>query len=225
MVNQQLLEYVRAQRTAGLSKEAIIKAAAPGGWTPEDLQEVFDTLDGVKKPPVAPLQPPPAPHTPAPAAAPVPEPMQPRVITPPPQPAGKPPMTSPAVQPMQRPVVSPAEVTTAPVARRSLKGLYITLGIVVGILVLAAGGYFFVWPFVQQSLSAIRQTQAELEPPASPIEPTPVTPEAPDASAQGTASTTPDDTSASTTASSTDMTGDTSATDATSSSTSSTSVE
>lgn len=61
MVNPQLLQYVRAQRTAGVSKEDIIKALAGGGWSAQDAQEAFAAVE-TPQPPVAPRPvPPPAP--------------------------------------------------------------------------------------------------------------------------------------------------------------------
>jgi len=44
MINPQLLNYVRAQRAAGVSKEEIIKALAGGGWSALDAQEAFAAL-------------------------------------------------------------------------------------------------------------------------------------------------------------------------------------
>lgn len=132
MINQQLLDYVRAQRSAGLSKEAITQALAAGGWTQTDVTEAFMALDGVKTPP--------PPPPPSPTAAPMP----PRVIVPPP--------TTPPIQtgsiggaamPTMAPVSQPrpsfasAEFSTAPVRRRSSLSFYILLLI---LIVLVGGG-------------------------------------------------------------------------------------
>ncbi len=51
MINQQLLDYVRSQRSAGLPKEAIIQALGAGGWTAADVNEAWMAIDGVKTPP------------------------------------------------------------------------------------------------------------------------------------------------------------------------------
>ena len=62
MINPQLLQYVRAQRASGVSKEDISKALSSGGWSAADAAEAFQAIEGVS---VAPPQPkpisPPAP--------------------------------------------------------------------------------------------------------------------------------------------------------------------
>src|SRR5437868_4076607 len=102
MINQQLLDYVRAQRTSGLSKEAITQALAAGGWTPNDVNEAFMAIEGVRTPPAAP---PIGQSSSAGAPQPI-QPVQPRTIIPP-----------PGAQPQQaaRPIVSASEFSTAPV--------------------------------------------------------------------------------------------------------------
>ena len=175
MVNQQLLEYVRAQRTAGLSKEAIIKAAAAGGWTSADLEEIFAALDGTAKP-AAPVPPPPPPPPP-PAAQP-----QSRVITPPPQPAvptqagpvGQSMPQTPPPQPMAvqytplgatpRPMAAPGEIMT--VKKRRIWP-YVLSGVLVLLVALALAIEFYIWPTVSELFAP---TPAELNtPPLQPI--------------------------------------------------------
>jgi hypothetical protein len=126
MINQQLLDYVRAQRSAGLSKEAILQALAAGGWTQNDVTEAFMALDGVKTPPSPP--PPPPPQTAAP--------LQPRVIIPP---SGA---AAPAEQP--RPSLAPAEFSTAPVRRRSSFSFYLLL--LVLLVFIGAGAAVYLKP-------------------------------------------------------------------------------
>ncbi|HVZ76093.1 MAG TPA: hypothetical protein VG934_02355 [Candidatus Paceibacterota bacterium] len=163
MINPQLLEYVRAQRAAGLSKEVITQALAAGGWTPGDVTEAFMAIDGVQKPPTPP---PPAPAPVAPA---------PRAVTPPPmgmpmqqpiQPMGQP-MSQP-MQPMnaapigqgmnpmmnrpmsapmmgQRPASMPAmsEITTVPGVKRRGGWIKWVIILVILLLILAGGAYAF----------------------------------------------------------------------------------
>ncbi len=76
MINPQLLNYVRAQRAAGVQREEIIKALAGGGWSAQDAQEAFAAIEGVQVPPVTPKPvPPPAPVTPVSTPAPQPRPV------------------------------------------------------------------------------------------------------------------------------------------------------
>ncbi|HVU80359.1 MAG TPA: hypothetical protein VHD37_03285 [Candidatus Paceibacterota bacterium] len=162
MINPQLLDYVRAQRASGLSKEAITQALAQGGWTAQDVSEAFMAIDGVQTPPPPPPAAPAAPAAPTmQAAAPVtaasvstsPAPAGPRVITPPPGAAqpGVPPlqplgsqfgnMTTTPVQP--RPVMAASEMSTARVAQK--KGHGLMWAIVLIVLLLIAGGAAFAY--------------------------------------------------------------------------------
>lgn len=59
MINQEILSYIRAQVANGVSREDIIKALATGGWSKQDAQEAFDSIDGKQ-----PATPPPAPKAP-----------------------------------------------------------------------------------------------------------------------------------------------------------------
>lgn len=105
MINPQLLNYVRAQRSAGVPKEEIIRALSGGGWSAQDANEAFAAIEGVQVPPAAP-RPAPPPITPAPQ----PVVQQPIVQQPAPQPHPIQPI-SPRVQPVatvqQRSVYSP----------------------------------------------------------------------------------------------------------------------
>jgi len=79
MINPQLLNYVRAQRQAGVPKEEIIKALSGGGWSAADAQDAFAAIEGVQVPPVSPKPPAPPVITPAPPqpmAQPVSQPLQ-----------------------------------------------------------------------------------------------------------------------------------------------------
>ena len=104
MINPQLLNYVRAQRAAGVSKEEIIKALAGGGWSALDAQEAFAALEGVTVPPAAPRSAPPL--TQAPVQTPAP---QPRPVAQAPKP-----FVQPAVQTAQTSV----RMQSAPVVQR-----------------------------------------------------------------------------------------------------------
>jgi hypothetical protein len=123
MINQQLLEYVRSQKAAGLSKEAITQALAAGGWTAQDVNEAFMAIEGVRTPP----SPPAAPSASMPAQTLPVQPAGPRVIVPPPsaqlprdgvQPSVPPTMPAPA----QRPVLATSEFSTAPAALKKKRG-------------------------------------------------------------------------------------------------------
>ena len=52
MVNQQLLDYIRNQLVAGVSKDNIQKALATQGWTEQDINEAFTKVGGVQPPQV-----------------------------------------------------------------------------------------------------------------------------------------------------------------------------
>ncbi len=100
MINPQLLNYVRAQRAAGVSREDIINALAGGGWSAQDANEAFAAIEGVQVPPAAPKPPPPPAQPIQPVAA--------APITPPATPAA-----APAMAPRPVPVgfnASPAPV-------------------------------------------------------------------------------------------------------------------
>lgn len=127
MINPQLLNYVRAQRQAGVSKEDIIKALAGGGWSAQDAQEAFAALEGVQVPPSAapnpPLQPAQASQSVSPAVR------QPATATSPVQPIE--PRSSIRIQP--QPVVQPRPVYAQAIPRRRffpvfLLSLLCTLG-------------------------------------------------------------------------------------------------
>ncbi|TSC68956.1 MAG: hypothetical protein G01um101456_419 [Parcubacteria group bacterium Gr01-1014_56] len=131
MINQQLLDYVRTQRSSGLSKEAIVSALAAGGWNANDVNEAFMAIEGVRTPP-------PGPATMAPLA--------PRTIVPPIGTAPKPETpgaaviapTSPQVI-VSRPVVAASESTAAPVRKKRSIGSTLAL-IVLILVVLGVGG-------------------------------------------------------------------------------------
>ncbi len=131
MINPQLLEYVRAQRANGLSKEAIIQALSAGGWTAADVNEAMMAIDGVKTPP----PPPPAPEQF--------KPVQPRTIIPPPgavpvvmTPIGA--ATQASQTPASRPVVAASEFSTASV-KKSGRSWFFAILIVIILLVIGGG--------------------------------------------------------------------------------------
>ena len=109
MINPQLLNYVRAQRAAGISKEEIIKALGGGGWSAQDAGEAFAAIEGVQVPPAP--RPAPLPPVAAPTPAPVPQP-RPAPVTAF-QPAAQAAQTSVRVQPapvvQRQPVYSPVK--------------------------------------------------------------------------------------------------------------------
>src|SRR5260370_414752 len=55
MPNQKLLEYVRAERVAGATKEAIVAALVSSGWRPEDITAAWLVARGPALP-AAPVQ-------------------------------------------------------------------------------------------------------------------------------------------------------------------------
>jgi hypothetical protein len=59
MVNPELLNYVRGQLGAGISRDQIKKALATGGWSDQDASDAFNVIDGVRLPPSVPPPPPP----------------------------------------------------------------------------------------------------------------------------------------------------------------------
>jgi hypothetical protein len=144
MINQQLLEYVRAQRAAGLPKEAIIQALAAGGWTTQDVNEAFMAIDGVRTPP-----PPPPPV----------QPVTPRVIVPPPG-AQLPsdgvqrsvPLTTPP--PTPRPVLATSEFSTAPMAMKKARRGAGTWIAAILILVFVCVGLFGLLAYLNPALVA-----------------------------------------------------------------------
>ncbi len=126
MINQPLLDYVRAQRGSGLSREAIVSGLAAGGWSQNDVDEAFMAIEGVRTPPpLAPLNTPATPRTIVP-------PIQ---ITQPPQTSGVPlskaPLTvavvAPTLTPVSRPIAAVSEVRTAPARKKRSIGSIIAL--------------------------------------------------------------------------------------------------
>ena len=147
MINPQLLDYVRAQRATGLSKDAITQALAAGGWSAQDANEAFMAIEGVKTPP------PPPPTSPGPTGA--------RMITPPVVVAGaavNPPiqaqqapmggqssaMTPPVAIIQPRPIMAASELNTAPVRVRHT-GRWILIIVIVLILLAVAGAAAWIY--------------------------------------------------------------------------------
>ena len=155
MINPQLLDYVRAQRAAGLSKDAITQALAAGGWTTQDANEAFMAIEGVKTPP------PPPPASPA-----TPGPVAPRVITPPtavpgvainpPTPAQQAPMggqmsamTPPAAVGQPRPIMAASELNTAPVhVRHTGRWILIIIIVLIVLAIVGAAAWIYLNPSI-----------------------------------------------------------------------------
>lgn len=153
MINPQLLEYVRAQRSAGLSKDAIVQALAQGGWTPQDVNEAFMAIDGVQTPP-------PPPPAPAPVA--------PRVIIPPVQPSVA---AAPAASaPVTRPVLAMSEFSTAHGVVKHSHWLLYTFLLVLLLGCIGLGAFLYMQPdFIRNMLGLGAPTptlESELPPEA-----------------------------------------------------------
>lgn len=168
MANQQLVDYIKSQLAAGVTKPDLQKAITTAGWSDQDSTDAFNVVEG--KAPVAPAAPAtPKPATPVqPAAQPVAQPLQ--------QPV-KP--VTPVQQPMQpigpttqlQPIINPAGPTStiAPnlggpmrastmqmnVSREgpaSRMWLWVTLVVGAFVLVIAAAAFLFM-PQIQEILS------------------------------------------------------------------------
>src|SRR3989344_2722817 len=141
MVNPQLLQYVRAQKAAGVSKEDIVKALSGGGWTAQDAQEAFAAIDA--PPPVlAQKPPPPPPQMPAqtPQMATMSPVMQARTMPAQAAMAQQPMTVRPQVVQTMQPRVSSATYTAQP--RRRSRWPWVLLGLIIFfILGFGAGAY------------------------------------------------------------------------------------
>lgn len=205
MINQDVLTYIRGQIALGVSREAIKKSLATGGWTEGDMQEAFAAIDGVKTPPPPPPPPPRA------------EPPQ-QAIRPPVTSSGvsmqggaplgmqrtsAPPGTPIGMPPQQRPVPSISTISSAPVQKR--KSSSWPLFVLLFILLLVAGGVaaYFLYPDVVREYVPFVGMQDEMTPPPEPpnlFEQTPgeESPVVEDPFATSTATTTPNGTATST---------------------------
>lgn len=119
MINQQLLEYIRAQLKAGARKEDIKKILSTGGWTAQDADEAFMAIEGVTVPPVKPPMPVPTPQAMATMAA---------------TPAADLPTYTPA---------SFAAKKTMPIIVKKKRRLVMWISIILVLLVLAMGGFIY----------------------------------------------------------------------------------
>lgn len=120
MINQQLLEYIRAQIKVGASKEDIKKTLASGGWNEQDATEAFMAIEGVQVPSV-PLRP-----------------------------AAAPPSVSATGVPIAapRPVAIPIPISTPPVVVQKRSNWRLVLGIILAVFLLAiAGGVYAVMTY------------------------------------------------------------------------------
>jgi hypothetical protein len=137
MVNPQLLQYVRAQRAAGVSKEDIVKALATGGWSAQDANEAFAALD-VPPPPTAPKPPPPPPMQTTPQMSTMSPAMQARTM-----PVTSTPMQQPmSVRPPAAAVVQPRPSSGYPAQKRRTRWGWIFFWLLIFfILGMGAGAY------------------------------------------------------------------------------------
>lgn len=163
MINQQLLDYVRAQHTAGLSKEAIAQALSSGGWTANDVNEAFMAIEGVRVPPPPP---PPSPN----------QPVQPRTIIPPVTAQEKsvypiPPSINTTPNPTPRPLVAASEFSTIPTHKR--RGVLMNILSILLILILLVAASIGVLAFVNPTFLATYIPQIEMFFPATPEETVP----------------------------------------------------
>ena len=127
MVNPQLLQYVRAQRAAGVSKEDIIKALGGGGWSATDAQEAFAVIEA---------PPPPAAPRPAPLPPVTPAPVQQR-----PTPIAAPQPAAMTVRPQSAAVIQPRP-SYAPQPRRRSRWPWVLLFLIIFfVLGMGAGAY------------------------------------------------------------------------------------
>lgn len=159
MINPQLLNYVRAQRAAGVPKEEIIKALSGGGWSAQDAQEAFAAIEGVQVPPQPPKpMPPPIVQTPAPAPVAQPRPVQPVAPQPIPTtmqtPVGMQPIqTSVRIQP--QPVVQRQPVYAQVKKRRVWPWIFLLVLFLIGGFV--GGAYAAIeYPWVEQMAQEIK---------------------------------------------------------------------
>jgi hypothetical protein len=215
MANQQLVDYIKSQLTAGVTKPDLQKAITTAGWSDQDSVEAFNVVEGkVPATPAAPV----APAISKPAA--------------PVQPVTQP-VTQPVAQPVQQPIkpVQPVMPTQQPVANptgpistiapnlggpmrastmqmnverggpRSRTALWATAIVLVFIIVIGAAAYLFM-PQIQEILGFYLGGQT----PAPAIEETqlpPVTEPVATTTATSTATSTTSGTVASSTASTT----------------------
>lgn len=144
MANQQLVDYIKSQLAAGVTKQDLQKAITAAGWSMQDSNEGFMSAEG-KVPPV-----PEAPKTPAP-------PLQPMPVN---------------IAPVSRPaaVVKPRFSPTIDTPR-SLAWLWILLGVVVFVAV-AAAAYVYV-PTVRDVVDFYLGRGTVAVPPASGADTTP----------------------------------------------------
>jgi hypothetical protein len=211
MANQQLVDYIKSQLAAGVTKPDLQKAITTAGWSDQDSVEAFNVVEGkVSATPAAPVTP---------------------AISKPVAPVQ--PVTQPVVQPVQQPIkpVQPAMPAQQPVANptgpistiapnlggpmrastmqmnverggpRSRTALWATAIVLVFIIVIGAAAYLFM-PQIQEILGFYLGGQA----PAPAIEETqlpPVTEPVATTTATSTATSTTSGTVASSTASTT----------------------
>ncbi len=65
MANQQLVDYIKSQLTAGVTKPDLQKAITAAGWTMQDSSDAFAVAEGKAPPPTGGPPPPPVQPTPA----------------------------------------------------------------------------------------------------------------------------------------------------------------
>jgi hypothetical protein len=55
MANQQLVDYIRAQESLGVTKDALAKAVVTAGWPEADIADAFAVVEGKAAPAPAPV--------------------------------------------------------------------------------------------------------------------------------------------------------------------------
>lgn len=191
MANQQLVDYIKSQLAAGVTKPDLQKAIETAGWSAQDMTDAFNVVEG-KAPAI------PAPATPKPVAPvqPVAQPVQP--LQQPVKPA------APVQQPMQpvgpttqlQPILNPSGPTSTITPNlggpmrastmqmnverggpRSRMALWVTSIIVVFVIVIGAAVYLFL-PQIQEIVSfylggqvpaPIVEEQTQLPPVTEPV--------------------------------------------------------
>jgi len=187
MANQQLVDYIKSQVKAGVTKEDLVKAIQAAGWSSQDMQDAFAVSEG--KAPATPVQSM-APVQPA-AAQPV-QPVQPQA-----QPVQPIPSQVQTTQPAARPAATPRAAIDIDAAERAPLWRNVWLWVVVAavvLIVLIGVAYAFV-PAVKDIVhyylgggvqASTEQTALPEQPAAAQSQPIPTATTTPGATASST---------------------------------------